>query len=384
VSVTTGARRLPAGPLREWIDARLGQLEARANGHTPIQMLASELGVTKRTLFRWREQAETPDLATVEDALNRAGVRLAELYPEFELDVAGERFCPRCHDTVTVADDLRCPWCETDTTEPPATAAKRFCPSCDRMVWPTNAGTCWRCEVPVKPVPWVPCACGCGTLIHRFGFNGRKVRWALGHAPRSVERDQQQALAPFAEWLRSELRNLDPIEALAKRTGLSRSDVLYVLNERGDTFSRKQIRRALWIAAGQGGGAGSQPDVRVPGFFDLYPDDARRKVCPECGGPKAGHAAICQGCRIKRDKAEGRKPPRQPVRLSDALVEEAYRLYVGPPERGYVEVADLIFDRSASRSVHSLANTLRYTFKRNGWRTRSRTRPRRFGGKVAA
>lgn len=374
---------VPVEPLRVWIEARLRQLGPAANGRSPFGLLADELGIDKRRLFAWREENGRVPVRMLEDVLDRAGVRLTDLYPELEPDIAGERFCPRCHDTVTVADDLRCPWCEAETEKPPRIAAKRWCPSCDRMVWPTNAGTCWRCEVPVEPVPWDQCGCGCGTLVHRFDVHGRRVRWVVGHAPRSRERDSQTPLAPFAQWLRAELRDLDPIEALARRTGLSRSDVLYVLNERGETFSRERIRRALWIASRQGGGGGSQPDARVPGFFDLYPALDRR-VCPGCGGPKARHAEICKGCRIARDRVARRPRRGQPVRLSEGLVAEAYELYVGPPERGYMEVAEMIFDRSTAVSVMSLSNTLRYTFRRNGWRTRGRTRPRRFGGRVVA
>lgn len=374
--------RLPIEPLRGWIDARLAQLEAQANGRSSLQLLADELGVAERVLFRWREENEQADLDTVEDALEHAGFRIVDLYPELEIETVGERFCPRCHDTVTVSDDLRCPWCESPTEHAPAIAAKRYCPPCDRPVWPTGEGRCWRCDTPVVPIPWDPCRCGCGTLVHRFARHGRRVRYVLGHNPRSRERDHEQPIGPFAEWLRAELRNLDPIEALAKRTGLARADLLYVLNERGPTFSRRHMQRALWITSRGSGGKGAKMDVRVPSFFDLYPDDARAKVCPECRGPKARASEICGKCRKRRNRAERRRPER-PRRLSDELIREAYELYVGPPERGVREVADMIVSRTPYTSG-GLAFTLRTVWLRNGWDVRSYTTPRNRREKAAA
>lgn len=74
--------RLSKEPLRAWIEARLSQLESQANGRTPLQLLAAEMGVPERTLFRWRQEDGVVDSAAVEDALHRIGVDLGDIYAE--------------------------------------------------------------------------------------------------------------------------------------------------------------------------------------------------------------------------------------------------------------------------------------------------------------
>lgn len=64
--------RLPVEPLREWIEGRLVS--------TTTGDLARELGVDERRLFAWREENDFADRDVLEDALNRAGVYLWEVY----------------------------------------------------------------------------------------------------------------------------------------------------------------------------------------------------------------------------------------------------------------------------------------------------------------
>jgi hypothetical protein len=85
----------------------------------PVEMVATRLGwdlhAGVRRLFRHRsgEQIWAERLDLIE-ALDNAGADWWEFYDEPEGQVS-DRYCPKCLETVTVASDQLCPWCESPT-----------------------------------------------------------------------------------------------------------------------------------------------------------------------------------------------------------------------------------------------------------------------------
>ena len=381
---------VPAAELVAWLHV---QLRAPRRALAPRAALARDLGISEKALGRWLRSEDSDGhpvdtfvRAAVEDALDHAGVPFREIYPHLDDDGVEEemsdRFCASCRDMVTVGADLICPWCETPTSEGPV-KPKAWCPRCDRMVYPTTpndpggggSGGCWRCGTQTKPMPYDPCACGCDQRRPRFDPYGRRARYVRGHAPRSLEDTGDVDVEPFAVWLERELRTLDPIEALARRTGLSREDVLATLARRDERIAREKVRRSLWITARGGTGKGLPPRIGAPGFFDLYPNERRSRTCPGCGAGKAPHAELCKQCRRRRNHAEGVKPPRTAPRLTAAILLEAKNLY-DHEQLAFLAIAEQLLDRTPYTSAAALAHALGRQFRQRGWKTRQTTRRR--------
>lgn len=116
---------VPVAPLVEWLAARLEQHRGSATA------LACELGVTPRTLLRYRRglasDGKTPaivyDRTTIDLLLAEAGAGLWEVYPE-QAEAATEptapalhitAFCPRCEVACVPMDDGTCGWCGAQT-----------------------------------------------------------------------------------------------------------------------------------------------------------------------------------------------------------------------------------------------------------------------------
>jgi hypothetical protein len=366
VSAVPAARRratgelVPTAELVAWLHA---QLRDPRRALAPHAALARDLGISEKKLRRWLRSEDSDGnpvdtfvRATVEDALDHADVPFCEIYPHLdndEVEKMSDRFCSSCRDMVTGGADLICPWCETATGEGPA-KPKAWCPRCDRMVYPTahndhGSGDCWRCGTATKPMPYDPCACGCDQRRPRFDPYGRRARYVRGHAPRSPENAGDVDLEPFAVWLERELRTLDPKEALARRTGLSREDVLATLERRDDRIAREKVRRALWIAARGGTGKGLPPRIGALGFFDLYPNERRSRTCPGCGAGKAPHAELCKQCRRRRNRTQATKPPRTAPRLTAGVLLDAKRLY-DREQLAFLAIVERLLDRTPTRA----------------------------------
>lgn len=129
---------LPTGPFVAWLEEQLEALRKDETLTTPrsagaateapvVRILAERLGVTDRTLYRYlrsldgmSKPTETFGTYPVEDMLEHAGARLADVYPETDVDVDVEpdAWCWACEETITPID-ATCPWCEnTDLAEP--------------------------------------------------------------------------------------------------------------------------------------------------------------------------------------------------------------------------------------------------------------------------
>lgn len=137
---------LPSAPFLRWIETRMAFYETayerppalmrgtRSPGGylplRPVQHLTQEIGwgiseSAERKLRRIRNGQTQGGLPTsllerqlVEDALNRAGVLIEDVYPELAEDVPLEpdEFCIPCWDWSTPINGV-CPWCETTLEE---------------------------------------------------------------------------------------------------------------------------------------------------------------------------------------------------------------------------------------------------------------------------
>jgi hypothetical protein len=81
-----------------------------------------ELGwgkIEERRVRRWRLENNHPWVSAgdVEDALDHAGLRLVDVYPETDVDEVLSTWCPTCRESVTVDATLVCPWCESNTVQ---------------------------------------------------------------------------------------------------------------------------------------------------------------------------------------------------------------------------------------------------------------------------
>ena len=124
--------RLPAEPLRKWIQGEIEKASlredtsGRKNG-APVKYVATRLGVSDRLVYRWARSLDhngtgTIDsypAATIEDALERYGVFVWEVFPDIYEDIEiCDRYCRTCGEHVTTGPDHICPWCENNTREP--------------------------------------------------------------------------------------------------------------------------------------------------------------------------------------------------------------------------------------------------------------------------
>jgi hypothetical protein len=351
------------------------RLDENAQEPPAVQLLAFRLGVAQRTVYRYLRSLDGEGQPTdtyarnpVEDALERLEVPFADVYPEIaateDRPLEPDAYCTSCHEVVTPIDGC-CPWCDRPVQK--KVPGRMFCPREDRMSFPANDGNCWRCggELRRQP-PVIECGCGCGAKFPRFDVRGREQRYLVGHAPRSLERNPPVDAEPFAQWLEQQLRDLDPIQSLARRVGLSREDVLAVLNRSMVTVELKMVRRSLWLASREGQGKGMPPRPGSAGLGDLYPAEVRSKVCPDCGGRKSSHAERCKSCATELGVyARG---PRQPSSLTPAMLEEARSLR---DREGltFLAIAYRMKPRTRMTNVESVKNQLMTEFRRRGWPT---------------
>jgi hypothetical protein len=356
---------IPAAPLVKWLERELEREPDR-------KALAIRLGVDVRVLYRWQqsidwneEPCDSFPRPSVENALHRAGVLFGDVYPSFTEDVELEPdgFCSSCRDIVTPING-RCPWCERPTTAD--LPNRMFCPREDGMRFPALDGKCWRCGGKLqRQIPFTQCACGCDTSIPRFSLtSGKEVKWVRGHAPRSMEKNPLVPLEPLARWLEGELRALDPIQSLARRTGISRENLLDFLNRRVETVPIQEVRRAVFKAAHEGQGKGMPPRPGSVMTRDLYPDYVRSLTCSGCGGRKSAHAALCKKCYVHR----GPKQLFRDKSLTPDLLEQAREIR----ERegiAFIAIAARIQPRTRCTNVESVKGMLLQEFKARGWDT---------------
>jgi hypothetical protein len=381
---TIAPDQIPARPFIEWIEQQLDAISrndtlrlTEVENHVPAtRVLADRLGVEVRILYRYRRglrsgsrngrkgefPTDTFPRAAIEDMLDHAEVPFWEVYPDLDDDLALETdaFCPSCHEIVTPILG-QCPWCDTAVeTELPR---RQYCEREDAMRFPALDGNCWRCGGRLQgSVPWAPCACGCGQPVRRFDRYGREARYLVGHGP-SPARSAIVDAEPFAGWLEQQLRELDPIQALARRIGINRDRLLALLNRHESQVDLAEVRRSLWLAAREGQGKGTPPRPGSTLLADLYPDYVRSKVCPECGGGKAPHAQLCRQCRRKNPTQTTQ--PRQPSSVTEDLIFEAKRLY--DDGHSMLAAARAIQPRTRCTNPHSVCHQLRAEFHRRGW-----------------
>lgn len=374
-------------PFASWVEERLLRYQAEyenpyeGTNVAPVQRLATELGMPAeygvRQINRWVRRVKNGsrngvkgDYPTdtfvrsgVEAALEAAGWSVYDLYPNLrDEDGEGvERFCGNCHEAVTTSDDLLCPWCEHATEDIGGRRGKRYCKACDLMVWATGEGTCWRCTGPLGPMPWDRCACGCRGRVHRFDKHGRRIKFLHGHAPRKSEKDELWPTPQFAQWLRDEVRNLDPIAAISSRIDLTRAEVIGVLEGDITEFSRERMRRALWRAAAAGGSTGSTFSTVVPSLYELYPERQPLK-CPGCGGGKARHAELCKQCRKRADRKNGtNRFATSTTKLRPEQIAEATRRAANG--EAVFNIAASMIRQTPYSSIESLAHAISYRIK---------------------
>lgn len=388
------SEEIPSRPFADWLNARIAELEAADVVASPTASLASRLWPAMdpesavRYLSRYRNclrsgsrngvkgdfPTDTFPRGPVEDALREYGEAIQNVpgyedVPEVALE--DDAFCERCHEVVTPIEGL-CPWCDTQVVVA-FDRERRYCERENRMVFPANDGSCWRCGgKTTRGVPYEPCECGCGTMIHRFDRHGRPVKYVRGHAPRSLEKPSGKVpVEPFARYLEQRLREMDLLQALAREHGIGRNDIVNVLARRDAEVDRDIVRRAVWVAGRGGTGKGLPMRPGAPGFFDLYPDDKRSRTCPGCGKGKAPHAKLCKQCRKAADRREGVRPPTAVTRLSEEVIAEAYRVY--DDGATLMEAAEAVRERTPHTNVGSTAQALSRQWKRRGWPMRART-----------
>ena len=416
----TGGRgdRLDAGPFVAWLLERRAVHEAAYAADTEYvgpssmpalgardrqcQELGLPLGETgARRLLRWTKQLRSgsidgvkqevhTDTFPAEDviaALDHAGVDPADLYPEHPAFAARElepdAHCSRCHEKVTPVDGV-CPWCETpvDAGAEDPRGGDHHCPRCDRMVQPAHDGSCWRCGTrPTPGIPRDPCKCGCGEPARRFDQHGRRNEgFILGHAPRTHEALVRVDGAPFADYLRGRLKNLDLIGAVAREHGMAREEVVAMLNGAPD-ISRKVARDALWTAARTGTtGRGAPARPGAVGYYELYPAELEARTCPSCGQGKAAKSKECKACAGKTRRRENRErgglPPYQRTnsKLTDHIYEQALQLRAeGVPLK---TIAERFFEQTTYSSADSLRVALAYRINKQAGATQPPTLPR--------
>jgi hypothetical protein len=364
--------RVAIAPWHDWI---VEQLESTTKAH-----LAQLLGCDESLVNRWVAGGYNDNghwiaytdisIGRVDELLSNTSTLLSELYP-VNIELEADAYCERCHEIVTPIDG-ECPWCDGTVTA--ATGRqKRYCGQCDKLVTPANNGRCWRCgSTTDASVPWSQCACGCGTMKRSFDPQGRKVRYILGHAPRSLEKPTGTVpVEPFARYLEQQLKDLDVIGAIARIHGLSRDEIVAVLQRRDEHVDRDKVRRAVWAAGRGGTGKGLPMRPGAPGFFDLYPDDKRSRTCPGCGHGKAPHAELCRTCRRTKGRPVGN---RRVASVSDDILTRAYQAYQADERLSLAATAARFLEHVPHSSAESLAAALSKGWRDRDWPVRGRSR----------
>jgi hypothetical protein len=374
--------KVPAAPFVAWVNGELerrARLDEGANGSGAMKALAMSLRVNGRTVYRWKNSldSERDQVVTeyprraVENALLLADVTFEDLYPEVvaaeDVDLEADAFCSSCRDVVTPIAGV-CPWCDKPTT--PELPNRLYCPREDKMSLAAMNGNCWHCGGKLQRyMPMHKCKCGCGTEIPRFEVtHGKPVNWVRGHAPSTLEHKVMVPTPPLKAWLEEELRNLDPIQALGRRTGFSRENVLDILNGRVDEIPIETVRRSLFRASMEGQGRGLPPRPGSKTLTDLYPEYVRSLTCPSCGNRKAPHSELCRKCRTAAGQPNGRGKS-----LTPDLLEEARRIREAEGV-SFMDIAERIQPRTRCTNPGSLKAMMLVEFKARGWSTSRTTR----------
>lgn len=372
---------IPAGPFVAVINAEIERI-GRADTLRPSEIakevpaqaiLAGRIGVAERTLYRYRKSLNSENQPTetfardvVENALERLDFRFEDVYPEIaaaeDIALEDDAYCAGCREIVTPIDGI-CPWCERQTTS--KIPARLYCKREDAMRFPALDGQCWRCGGKLrKHIPRGPCACGCGTSLQRFNSNsGLPVAFMPGHSGGPWRSKRTLPAGPFVDWLERELRDLDPVQALSRRVGIPRDELLALLNRRVHTIPQTQVNKSLRLAGIEGQGQKVGTRAGSTRINDLYPDRGGALKCPRCGGHKTAHAALCRPCR----NAEGmsNRQPSRPTSMTPEVLAEARRLR----ELGlkWDAVAERVHPRTRCAQVESVRSGLIAAFGKHGW-----------------
>lgn len=348
---------------------RLSELQQEAPA---TSILADRLGVAERTVYRYKNSLdgdnrpiETYPRNIIEDLLERLDIPFEDVYSEIaaaeDIELEPDRYCAACKEIVTPIDGV-CPWCQRTVVD--EIPRRRYCYAEDRMVFPTTEGKCWRCGGELRSqIPRRACECGCGQMVIRFDYHGRgPIRFIRGHNPKSMEQQTMVPLGPFAAYLEQQVRDVDPLQAVASKHHLRREDLVAFLRGAEAGIERNRVQSALWAARNYGQEK-HKPRALGVKFSDLYPDDVRSRICPECNGTKSPKGERCKQC-AKRRRRTGQAGLDE-LHIGEHVFAQAKRLrYV---ERlSMVEVADRLLGLTPHTSVPSLAATFSLAFKSAG------------------
>jgi hypothetical protein len=177
--------QIPAAPFAEWLNERFAIWARRCEGDINVaaRMVAKEIGWDKksvteggvRNLYRYRKQmcgtskvvdgktikydrpTETFSRWVVQEALNHAGVPIAEVYPyealvdEFQAEYDIPRVEARRLADAWIEQAWTSAWEEKGRYVAPAKRPSHYCGSCKRTTR-KFVGVCEECMAPVKSV----------------------------------------------------------------------------------------------------------------------------------------------------------------------------------------------------------------------------------------
>lgn len=100
------------GPFLRWLDDLI-----RREGQQAAMLHLGWGKNQERRARRWRFENTHPWVRArdIEDALDHADLRLADVYPETDVGEVFTTWCPTCRDSVIVDTTLVCPWCDGHT-----------------------------------------------------------------------------------------------------------------------------------------------------------------------------------------------------------------------------------------------------------------------------
>ena len=149
--------QIPAAPFAQWLNDEIKRIEADDPFRTEeksvvpaVRILAARLDVSDRWIYRFRKSLDSYGRPTntaprdpVEDALERAGVPFAALYPDLvasgDVELEPDIFCESCDEMVTPIHGC-CPWCTPEEGHP------RRCSGCGGWKYKAMVDLCVRCE----------------------------------------------------------------------------------------------------------------------------------------------------------------------------------------------------------------------------------------------
>ena len=341
---------LPAEPFVTWLKQRLAAARREDPDASALLVLSGQTGIAERWLRNYLKGLDTTgkpspayERRTVEDALDRAGWHVWDLYDDDIVDEdrdATERYCETCRDTVLVGADGICLWCESPTVQMGA-RRRAFCPACDGMLILARDGTCSACgNGCAAHMPWDPCACGCDQLLARFDRRGTRRRYLRGHGSAAPARHARQCPECAG-----------PKSTHAQRCGVCarrRPSAPRVL------MLRERLVQEAWRLHDSGG---------------LTVADAAQRLLDRTAYKDTAVFRIA----LSREFARRGLQPRTGAPISDELLAQAFVLH---SEQGLTlaDVARALCGRTAHSTPESLEVALHRHFKRRGWKLRPRYR----------